>query len=193
MTRAFLFVLLAACAPEEPAVEAVIDPIEAPPTPDAVLAPADVVVSAEPATPTKGLVVPITPDALKAMLAAPSAKPRLYNFWATWCGPCVAELPALTAFAKDHPEIDVVLVNVDMASIRESKVAPFLVKRGVTGVTSLQLDTADPAGELPKILADWPDTIPVSLFVKPDGTRAKQFNGAVRAEDLQIGLDASLG
>jgi thiol-disulfide isomerase/thioredoxin len=137
-------------------------------------------------------IIPIAPAALKDQLSAPGSRPRLYNFWATWCGPCVSELPALSRFASEHPEIEVVLVNVDMPSIRDSKVVPFLEKRGVTGVTSLALDTEDPAGELPKVVPDWPDTIPVNIFVKADGTRAKQYNGAIGPTELEAGLNAAL-
>lgn len=35
------------------------------------------------------------------------------SFWASWCGPCRLELPALSAFAAKHPEVRVIAVNVD--------------------------------------------------------------------------------
>lgn len=39
--------------------------------------------------------------------------PILLNFWATWCGPCRSEIPALSAYADQHPEVPIIGVSVD--------------------------------------------------------------------------------
>ncbi|HEY8278091.1 MAG TPA: TlpA disulfide reductase family protein [Bdellovibrionota bacterium] len=40
-------------------------------------------------------------------------KPVVLHFWATWCGPCVVELPELVALSRSRPEIEFVAVSVD--------------------------------------------------------------------------------
>jgi cytochrome c biogenesis protein CcmG/thiol:disulfide interchange protein DsbE len=37
----------------------------------------------------------------------------LLNFWATWCGPCIQELPALEQMQRDLPQVNVVTVSTD--------------------------------------------------------------------------------
>ena len=63
-------------------------------------------------------------------LASLKGKPVLINLWATWCAPCVAELPQLDAIAASHPGLRVLTVNQDTAKL--DSVAPFLKARGVT-------------------------------------------------------------
>ena len=58
-------------------------------------------------------------------------KPILINFWATWCPPCVAELPALDrASDKLADEVDILLISVDRGGYK--KALPFLQDRGIT-------------------------------------------------------------
>ena len=63
-------------------------------------------------------------------LASLKGKPVLINLWATWCAPCVAELPQLDRIAADRPELKVLTVNQDTQKLES--VAPFLKARGVT-------------------------------------------------------------
>ena len=63
-------------------------------------------------------------------LASLKGKPLLINLWATWCAPCVAELPQIDTLAADNPGLKVLTVNQDMDKL--DGVAPFLKARGVT-------------------------------------------------------------
>lgn len=50
------------------------------------------------------------------------------NFWATWCVPCVQEIPEIAAFRREHPEVAVIGVAIDAAD--EPKVRAFAKKVG---------------------------------------------------------------
>lgn len=63
-------------------------------------------------TPTKA--PPITGKTITGQpfdLADYAGKPIILNFWASWCGPCRREIPAIAVFAKSHPEIQILGVD----------------------------------------------------------------------------------
>lgn len=72
----------------------------------------------------------IVKDAKGAELnfASLKGKPVLINLWATWCAPCVAELPQLDQLAASNPGIKVLTISQDMDKL--DKVAPFLAQKG---------------------------------------------------------------
>jgi thiol-disulfide isomerase/thioredoxin len=52
------------------------------------------------------------------------------NYWATWCAPCVAEIPEIAAFSRAHP--DVVVIGVAIDADDPSMVKRFAAKVGIT-------------------------------------------------------------
>ena len=52
---------------------------------------------------------------LQNMMNAGGDKIRVFNFWATWCGPCVKELPLFEKLTADNPEnVEVTLISMDL-------------------------------------------------------------------------------
>ncbi len=70
------------------------------------------VVAGEPA-PTFALPAVGPGGALGAKVSLPHDKIAIVDFWATWCGPCLASMPALDAFARKHPDVEVLAINLD--------------------------------------------------------------------------------
>ena len=89
------------------------------------------------------------------------------NFWATWCKPCIKELPAfeqLNAQYKDK-NVEVVLVSLDFPEKLESAVVPFINKKGMQSKVVL-LDDDDSNRWIPLVDTNWSGAIPVTLMVK---------------------------
>lgn len=65
-------------------------------------------------------------------LATFKGKPVVLNFWATWCAPCVKELPSLERLKAARPDLTVIVLNVDTRA--EGPIADFLKEVGASGL-----------------------------------------------------------
>lgn len=88
------------------------------------------------------------------------------NFWATWCRPCVAELPYFEQLNKEQVEnkVRVVLVSLDFSEAWDEKVKDFLAKRDIKSDVLL-LDEVDANIWVDKVSEKWGGAIPVTLVV----------------------------
>lgn len=87
------------------------------------------------------------------------------NFWATWCKPCIKEMPyfeAATQQYKDQP-VRVILVSMDAAEDLEKRVKPFVKKRDLQS-RLLLLDETDGNSWIDKIEPKWSGAIPATFF-----------------------------
>ena len=95
----------------------------------------------------------------------------ILNFWATWCGPCVMELPSLDRLARKLPsdQFAVVIVGEDSGGHAAGK--PFLERLGIRNVLAL----ADQGESLQRALAV--RGLPTTFIVTPDGSVLGKVEG----------------
>jgi thiol-disulfide isomerase/thioredoxin len=99
------------------------------------------------------------------------------NFWASWCGPCVEEMPALEAFYKANLDKDVVVIGIAVDGTDESTRA-FLAQHGVTYPVVRANSNTDR-------LLGRPGVLPTTVLYGHDGHKKGQWSRALTAEDLQ--------
>jgi thiol-disulfide isomerase/thioredoxin len=89
------------------------------------------------------------------------------NFWATWCKPCVKELPAFEQLRSAYKaqNVEVILVSLDFPENLESRVVPFISDHDLKSRVIL-LDDPDANSWIPKVSEKWSGAIPATLIVK---------------------------
>lgn len=87
------------------------------------------------------------------------------NFWATWCKPCVAELPEFETFNRNNlgKAVKVILVSMDFKEDLQKKLIPFLKKNNYTSEVVL-LDEINGNDFINKINGQWSGAIPATLI-----------------------------
>jgi thiol-disulfide isomerase/thioredoxin len=106
-------------------------------------------------------------DGLQSLIKEKDHQLHVINFWATWCKPCVKELPQFTALAKSHPEISISLVSLDYVQDLENKVHPFLDKKDID-LRVLLIDELDYNLWIDMVDPSWSGAIPATLILEPD-------------------------
>lgn len=124
-------------------------------------------------------VTPISLDQLQKEINTPSQKLKVYNFWASWCGPCIQEMPYFNDLAKST---DVTLVSLDFEEDIE-KARKIMSKKGMQ-IPSFLLAESDIDKYMSVIAKDWTGAIPATLFISPDGDR-KFLEGSFEKQELE--------
>lgn len=96
----------------------------------------------------------------KVKLSNLKGKLVVINFWATWCGPCVREMPMLQEYQDLYPD-ELIILGIDMQESRET-VQDFLDKFNLT--YTILLDFTGKVGQMYQVFA-----LPNTLFVDKDG------------------------
>jgi len=100
----------------------------------------------------------------------------ILNFWATWCPPCEREMPAITRFVREHPDVNVLTINVGETA---DEITPWLEAREIEGFpVLLDLDTSVSAnyGAI---------NIPITYGLDRDGVVQLQHYGEITTAELE--------
>jgi thiol-disulfide isomerase/thioredoxin len=177
-----LAALLVACKPSSDGAKTPAATAAVAPTPASSVSPATSAPTPRPEHPTLQVT---TLDGTHYDLAAHRGKWVVVNFWATWCGPCLKEMPELSALDAMREHIEV--VGLAYEDITPADMKAFLVKHPVVYPIAI-LDVYAPPADF-----DTPRGLPTTYLIAPDGRVAKQFLGPITARDIESAIAAAGG
>ena len=120
-------------------------------------------------------------------LAALRGQVVVLNFWASWCGPCRSEMPALDALYRDYRKRGVVVIGLSADDSHDRKDA-LAAARGVSYVTGMLTEATTNGFGAPQVL-------PMTYVIAADGTLAEVLTanrGALSAAQLRAAVEARL-
>lgn len=111
-------------------------------------------------------------NGLEPLLNKKDDKTYIVNFWATWCKPCVEEMPYFEkTFAEQKDNgVEMLLVSLDMPSMWKKRLEPFVKEKNLKGEVVI-LDDPKMNDWIPKIDEDWQGGIPATLIYNKDNRK----------------------
>ncbi|MFY0627955.1 MAG: TlpA family protein disulfide reductase [Reichenbachiella sp.] len=125
------------------------------------------------------------PQLLK-MIEVEDDKTKIFNFWATWCGPCVKELPQFEQLNEQYQNkgTEVILVSFDFIEDLDKKVKPFIQKKSLKSKIYL-LDETDYNAFIDLVDPSWSGAIPATLMVNANQNKRAFFEKEFKESELE--------
>lgn len=124
-------------------------------------------------------------DALEHLMNRTGEKIEVINFWATWCKPCIKELPFFQELQNQmNDQVNVTLISLDFVDVLNDKVIPFVEKKKLTPDVLL-LDEIDYNSWIDKVDPSWSGAIPATLIINHQTGERKFHEGELAEGDLE--------
>lgn len=130
-------------------------------------------------------------EQLKPFLNKNDEKVYVINFWATWCMPCIKELPAFEKLNQKFKDknVEVLLVSLDFSKQIESNLIPFIKKKNLQSKV-VHFDDPNEQFWIPDIAKSWTGSIPATLIYSK--SKRKFYEQSFSYEELQNELQTFL-
>lgn len=110
---------------------------------------------------------------------------KIINFWATWCAPCVKELPLFEKLGQERTDVKITLVSMDIdLDPNPEKIYKFVERKKIQSQV-LILDEKDPNSWIEKIEKNWSGALPATIVINGKTGQRKFVEKELHEGDLE--------
>lgn len=138
-------------------------------------------------------VTPLTSAGVDSLRRSSPSRVVLLNVWATWCRPCMDEMPGLVRLRREYPrnDLDVILLSADDLSDLDSAVVPFLSRSGVDFPTYI-IGERDQDAFIRTLDTGWSGALPATMIARRGAAESRTIVGERTFDQLRSDIDALL-
>ena len=123
--------------------------------------------------------------ALQEIIEADSDQVKVINFWATWCAPCIKELPLFQQLHENRDDVKVTLVSLDLdLDPNPEKVYKFIARKKISAEV-LILDEQNPNAWIDKIEKEWSGALPATIVINTKTGKRKFIERELHDGELE--------
>lgn len=129
---------------------------------------------------------------LHSIIETPSPKITVINFWATWCAPCIKELPLFDALNQRRDDVTVILISMDLDLDPDpTKVYKFIERKKLKSQVLL-LNEQDPNAWINTVDQQWSGALPATLIINSKTGQRKFIGKEIQDGELDKLIDELL-
>jgi peroxiredoxin len=136
---------------------------------------------------------PIDAEAVKALAKNDSQKLLLINVWATWCGPCVTELPELVTMNRMYRKRPFELITISMDDRKKSDQALAMLTKLHVSATNYIFNSDKHDALVEALDKDWPGPVPHTILIAPGGKVIYRQTGEFDAMEVKKAIVGYIG
>lgn len=133
---------------------------------------------------------PVTVEQLLARFGQNSDTVIVYNFWATWCKPCIEEMPHFEALGAKYADkkLKIVFVSLDFFEDLDKRVNPFIVKKALKSEVLILNGGNNPNAWIDRIEPTWTGAIPATIILRTSDNYRRFYEREFTLEQLETEL-----
>lgn len=122
---------------------------------------------------------------LQELISSKGDKIKVINFWATWCAPCVKEMPLFEKLGQERTDVQVTFVSMDLDLDPDpSKVYKFVSRKKLQSKVVI-LDEKNPNSYIELIDKSWSGALPATIIVNSKTGQRKFVEKELHEGDLE--------